>query len=104
VTAELVSIFHGECDPKTVFFLLKDSNIRSAAPLSGQSYFLNEYWKFTKKFKVIKAVAHLEEPGITAMVTDTNLILIYDLYDDRLMKIYDLHIKNPNDEIINITF
>lgn len=38
------------------------------------------------------------------MVTDTNLILLYDLYDDRLMKIYDMHIKSPNDEIINITF
>ena len=59
ITAELVSIFYGEGDPKTVFFLLKDSNIRSMAPLSGQNYYLNEYWKFTKKFKVIKAIAHL---------------------------------------------
>lgn len=38
------------------------------------------------------------------MVTECGQILIYDLYDDRLMKIYDLKIKNPNDEIINITF
>lgn len=69
ITAELTSIFYCQADPKIVFFLLKDSIIRSAVPLSTQNYYLNEYWKYTKKFRVVKAVAHLEEPGITAMVT-----------------------------------
>ncbi len=59
ITSEVASIFYSEADPKTAFFLLKDSNIRSATPLSTQNYFLNEYWKFTKKFRILKAVMHM---------------------------------------------
>jgi hypothetical protein len=59
LTAELQSIFYNESDPQTAYFLLKDSIIRSTVPLGNQNYFLNEYWKYTKKHKITKAVAHL---------------------------------------------
>jgi hypothetical protein len=41
ITAELTSIFYSEADNKTVFLLLKDSNIRSIVPFSTQNYYLN---------------------------------------------------------------
>ena len=70
-----------------MFLLLKDSIIRSAVPLGQGAYYLNEYWKFTKKFKVLKAVCHPTELGIMGMITDCSKIIVYDVYEDRLMKI-----------------
>ena len=58
LTSSVQSIFFCESDAKVMFLLLKDSIIRSSVPLGQGAYYLNEYWKFTKKFKISKAVCH----------------------------------------------
>lgn len=40
---------------------------------------------------------HMQEPGVCAMVTDCGKILVYDLLDDRMMKLFDLQAKGPNE-------
>lgn len=60
LTAAPTTIFTCEQDPYTLFFLLKDSIVRSCSPLDVGSHYLNEYWKFTKKYKIVKAVCHPE--------------------------------------------
>jgi hypothetical protein len=65
----VVAFFHSEIDPRNVFALLKDSNIRSFTPLEEGSHQLNEYWKFAKKYKVKKAVCHPSEDGVMGLAT-----------------------------------
>lgn len=88
LTSELESIFYSEADPNTLFFLLKDSFIRSVAPLSKSKWFLAEYWRHARKYKIVKAVAHPYEQGIVCMLTSCNKVIVYDLFDDRLCKIF----------------
>lgn len=58
LTAAVQSFFYPESDPRNVFALLKDSAVRSFTPLDEGSHQLNEYWKFSKRFKIKKAVCH----------------------------------------------
>lgn len=99
MTASTQSIFFCENDPKVIFILLKDSIIRSCIPLSEGSYFLNEYWKFTKKFKITKAICHPTDLGIMCMMAEAGKLIIYDIYEDRLMKLIDI-----GEDIVNITY
>ena len=58
LTAPVQFFFHCENDPRTVFALLKDSAVRSFSPLEEGNHQINEYWKFSKKFKIKKAMLH----------------------------------------------
>lgn len=69
LTASVNSFFYSESDPRNVFALLKDSAVRSFTPLDEGSHQLNEYWKFSKKFKIKKAVCHPSEQGVLGLVT-----------------------------------
>ncbi len=99
LTAPVSYFFHAEHDPRTIFTLLKDSAIRSFSPLEEGSHQLNEYWKFSKKYKIKKATCHPSEPGIVALATECNRLQLYDIYEDRLMKLIEI-----GEEIINISF
>jgi hypothetical protein len=89
LTAYPLNIFFSENDHRTIFFLLRDSVIRSCSPLDKGAHYLNEYWKFTKKFRIKKAVSHVTEMGVVGLITECKKILIYDIYEDRLMSIID---------------
>lgn len=93
------SVFFCECEPSLVFVLLGDSVVRSCAPLGEAAYCLHEHWKFTKKFTVTKAVCHPTEAGVVAMMTACFKVLLYDIYEDRLMRV--LEVGAP---MINISF
>ena len=98
ITSEIQSFFISEADPGVLFFLLRDSVIRSMAPLGTGSQYLNEYWKHTKKFnEIVRAVCHFTEPGVVALATKCHRnLIIYDIYEDRLMRIIELtNQKNP---------
>lgn len=86
-TSSTASIFSCEADPKVMFILLRDSIIRSSVPLGEGAYYLNEYWKYTKKFKIVKAICHPCELGVVGMITVCGKVIVYDVYEDRLMKI-----------------
>ena len=58
LTSPVQFFFHSEGDPRTVYALLKDSPIRSFTPLEEGNHQINEYWKFSKKYKIKKAVLH----------------------------------------------
>lgn len=58
MTAPVQYFFHSQVEPKTVYALLKDSAIRSFTPLEEGGHQLSEYWKFSRKYKVKKAVLH----------------------------------------------
>jgi hypothetical protein len=82
-----------------VFALLRDSAVRSFTPLEEGSHQLNEYWKFSKKFKIKKAVCHPFEQGVLALVTECTHIQLYDVYEDRLMKLIEI-----GQEVLNVSF
>jgi len=99
LTAPVQYFFNSEVEPKTVYALLKDSAIRSFIPLEEGSHQINEYWKFSKKYKIKKAVFHPSEEGIVAMATECHRLQLYDIYEDRLMKLVEI-----GEDIINISF
>lgn len=73
--------------------------MRSFTPLDEGSHQLNEYWKFSKKFKIRKAVCHPTEQGVLALVTECNHVQLYDVYEDRLMKLMEV-----GQEVLNVSF
>lgn len=80
LTSPVLSFFTSQDDPRNVFALLKDSNIRSFSPLEEGSHQLAEYWKFSKKYTIKKACCHPSEQGIMALVTECNRVQLYDIY------------------------
>ena len=80
LTSSVSFFFTAEHDPRTVFALLKDANLRSFAPLEKGSHQLAEYWKCSKKYKIKKAVAHPSSEGVMALGSDCNRLQIYDIY------------------------
>lgn len=69
LTSSVQNFFFSESDPRNVFALLKDSIVRSFSPLDEGSHYLNEYWRFTKKYKIKKAICHPVEQGILGLAT-----------------------------------
>jgi hypothetical protein len=58
LTAPVAAFFHSEHDPRMLYALLKDSAIRSFSPLEEGSHQLSEYWKFSRKYSIKKAITH----------------------------------------------
>jgi len=80
LTSSIQNFFYSESDPRNIFALLKDSAVRSFTPLDEGSHQLSEYWKFSKKYKIKKAVCHTTELGVLGLVTECNKIQIYDVF------------------------
>lgn len=80
LTSSIQNFFYSENDPRNIFALLKDSAVRSFTPLDEGSHQLSEYWKFSKKYKIKKAVCHTLELGVLGLVTECNKIQIYDVF------------------------
>jgi hypothetical protein len=99
LTAPVQFFFRGEKDPRTAFALLKDSAIRSFTPLEEGSHQINEYWKFSKKYRIRKAVLHPNEEGVVGLATECHRVQLYDIFEDRLMKLVEV-----GEEILNISF
>lgn len=38
----------------------------------------------------MKAVAHVWEAGVVGMVTDCGKVLVYDLEEERMIRVYDM--------------
>lgn len=89
LTAPVQNFFYSESDPRNLFALLKDSAVRSFTPLEKGGNQINEYWKFSKKYRIKKAMCHPLEQGVLCLSTECNKVQLYDIFEDRLMKLIE---------------
>jgi len=85
-----------ESEKSVCMYLMNDSIIRSWDMAREENlYLLAEYWKAKQKLKITQLCSHPREEGLLVLLTDDNSVYLYDLYEERQIRMYKLETLEP---------